>query len=33
MNQVGMGVVYTKTSDLKPLRDISEAESEGIVDL
>lgn len=33
MNQVGMGVVYTKTSDLKPLRDISTAESERIVDL
>jgi N-formylglutamate deformylase len=32
MNQVGMGVVYTKTSDLKPLRHISEAESAAIVD-
>jgi N-formylglutamate deformylase len=31
MNQVGMGVVYTKTSDQKPLRDISEAESQEIV--
>lgn len=32
MNQVGMGVVYTNTSDLKRLRDISEAESQRIVD-
>ena len=32
MNQVGMGVVYSKTSDQKPLRDISESESQEIVD-
>jgi N-formylglutamate amidohydrolase len=32
MNEVGMGVVYSKTSDQKPLRDISEAESQEIVD-
>jgi len=31
MNQVGMGVVYSKTSDQKPLRDISESESQGII--
>jgi N-formylglutamate amidohydrolase len=32
MNQVGMGVVYSKTSDQKPLRDISESESQEIID-
>jgi N-formylglutamate deformylase len=32
MNQVGMGVVYSKTSDQRPLRDISQSESQKIVD-
>jgi predicted N-formylglutamate amidohydrolase len=32
MNQVGMGVVYSKTSDQRPLRDISESESQEIID-
>ena len=32
MNQVGMGVIYSKTSDQKPLRDISESESQEIID-
>jgi N-formylglutamate amidohydrolase len=32
MNQVGMGVVYSMTSDQKPLRDISIAESQKIID-
>jgi N-formylglutamate amidohydrolase len=32
MNQVGMGVVYSKTSDQKPLRDIPESESQEIID-
>jgi len=31
MNQVGMGVVYSKTSDQRPLRDISESESQEII--
>jgi N-formylglutamate amidohydrolase len=32
MNQVGMGVVYSRTSDQRPLRDISESESQEIID-
>ena len=32
MNQVGMGVVYSKTNDQKPLRNLSESESSEIVE-
>lgn len=32
MNRVGMGVVYSKTSDQKPLRQLSESDQELLVD-
>lgn len=32
MNKVGMGVVYSKTSDQKPLRELSESDQEMLVD-
>jgi N-formylglutamate amidohydrolase len=32
MNKVGMGVVYSKTNDQKPLRNLSESESSAIVE-